>query len=138
MKRIFLFVATNFAILAVLSVVVQLLGADRWLTANGLDLQQLLLFSAVLGMVGSFPSSAISKWMAKPTTGARVVDQPQNSAEAWLLTTVQRLARSANIGMPEVAVYDAPEMNAFATGMTKNSSLVAVSTGLLHGMKQDE
>jgi heat shock protein HtpX len=138
MKRVFLFVATNLAILLVLSVVVHLVGADRWLTANGLNYEQLLIFSAIIGMGGSFISLAMSKTIAKWSTGAKVIEQPGNSAEAWLLSTVQRLARSANIGMPEVAVYDGPEMNAFATGMSKNSSLVAVSTGLLHGMSQDE
>ena len=138
MKRIFLFVATNLAILLVLSVVVHVVGADRWLTANGLNLQQLLVFSAIIGMGGSFISLAMSKTVAKWTTGAQVLDQPRNSAEAWLLATVQRQARAAGVGMPEVAVYEAPEMNAFATGMSRNNALVAVSTGLLHGMSQDE
>lgn len=138
MKRIVLFLATNLAVVFVLSIVVHVVGADRWLYANGLNIQQLLIFCAIFGMGGAFISLAMSKWIAKMSTGARVIDQPQNSAEAWLLQTVQRLARSANIGMPEVAIYDGPEMNAFATGMSKNSSLVAVSSGLLHGMAQDE
>ncbi len=138
MKRIVLFLATNLAIMLVLSVVVHLVGADRWLTANGLNVQGVLIFSAIFGMGGAFISLAMSKTIAKWSTGAKVIDQPRNSAEAWLLSTVQRLARTANIGMPEVAVYDGPEMNAFATGMSKNSSLVAVSTGLLNSMKQDE
>ena len=138
MKRIVLFLATNLAVVFVLSIVVHLFGADRWLNANGLNVQQLLIFCAIFGMGGAFISLALSKWIAKMSTGARVIDQPQNSAEAWLLQTVQRLARSAEIGMPEVAVYDGPEMNAFATGMSKNNSLVAVSSGLLHSMSQDE
>jgi heat shock protein HtpX len=138
MKRIFLFLATNLAVIAILSVVVHLVGADRWLNQNGLNVQQLLIFSAIFGMGGAFISLAMSKTIAKWSTGARVIEQPSNSAEAWLLSTVQRLARSANIGMPEVAIYDGPEMNAFATGMSKDSSLVAVSSGLLHSMKQDE
>ena len=138
MKRIFLFLATNLAILVVLSFVIHLVGADRWLTQNGLNYQQLLIFSAIIGFGGSFISLAMSKTIAKWSTGAQVIDQPRNSVESWLLATVQRQARAANIGMPEVAVYDGPEMNAFATGMNKNKALVAVSTGLLHGMKQDE
>ncbi|HZP11336.1 MAG TPA: protease HtpX [Nevskiaceae bacterium] len=138
MKRIVLFLATNLAVMLVLSVVVHLVGADRWLYANGLNVQQLLIFAAIFGMGGAFISLAMSKSIAKWTTGARVIDQPQSSAEAWLLQTVQRLARSANIGMPEVAIYDGPEMNAFATGMSKNKALVAVSSGLLHSMNQDE
>jgi heat shock protein HtpX len=138
MKRIVLFLATNLAVVFVLSIVVHLFGADRWLNANGLNIQQLLIFCAIFGMGGAFISLAMSKWMAKRFTGARVIDQPQNSAEAWLLSTVQRLARSASIGMPEVAIYEGPEMNAFATGMSKNNALVAVSSGLLHSMSQDE
>jgi heat shock protein HtpX len=138
MKRILLFIATNFAVMAVLLTVVHLVGADRWLTANGLNVQQLLVFSAIIGFGGSFISLALSKTIAKWTTGAKVIDQPRNSAEAWLLATVQRQAQVAGIGMPEVAVYDAPDMNAFATGMNRNSALVAVSTGLLNSMQQDE
>ncbi|HEU0196666.1 MAG TPA: protease HtpX [Nevskiaceae bacterium] len=138
MKRIFLFLLTNIAVLLVLGVICSLLGVDRFLTANGLNLPMLLAFSAILGMGGAFISLAMSKWMAKMSTGAKVIKQPSSAAESWLLATVQRLAQAAHIGMPEVAVYDAPEMNAFATGMTKHSSLVAVSTGLLHSMDQDE
>src|ERR1041385_5006925 len=123
MKRIVLFLATNLAVMLVLSVVVHVGGADRWLYQNGLNVQQLLVFSAIFGMGGAFISLAMSKSIAKWSTGARVIDQPTNSMEAWLLTTVQRQARTAGIGMPEVAVYEAPEMNAFATGMSKNSSL---------------
>ena len=138
MKRIGLFLLTNLAIMLVLSVVASLLGADRFLTQNGLNLGSLLLFSAIFGMGGSFISLAMSKWMAKRSTGAVVIEQPKNAAEAWLLATVERQARAAGIGMPEVEVYDAPEINAFATGMSKNSALVAVSTGLLRSMNQDE
>ena len=138
MKRIGLFLLTNIAIMLVLSVVVSLLGGDRFLTRQGLNLGSLLIFSAVFGMGGSFVSLAMSKWMAKRSTGAVVIEQPKSAAEAWLLATVERQARAAGIGMPEVAVYDAPEINAFATGMSKNSALVAVSTGLLRSMSQDE
>jgi heat shock protein HtpX len=138
MKRIFLFLATNIAVLVVLSLVCSIFGVDRFLTRNGLNLEALLVFSAIFGMGGSFISLAMSKWMAKMSTGAKVIEQPSNSAEAWLLATVEREARSAGIGMPEVAVYEAPEPNAFATGMSKNSALVAVSTGLLRSMNQDE
>ncbi|WP_022975449.1 protease HtpX [Nevskia ramosa] len=138
MKRIGLFLLTNIAIMLVLSVVVSLLGGDRFLTQNGLNLGSLLIFSAVFGMGGSFISLAMSKWMAKRSTGAVVIEQPKSAAEAWLLATVERQARAAGIGMPEVAVYDAPEINAFATGMSKNNALVAVSTGLLRSLNQDE
>lgn len=138
MKRIGLFLLTNIAIMLVLSVVASLLGGDRFLTQNGLNLTSLLIFSAVFGMGGSFISLAMSKWMAKRSTGAVVIEQPKSAAEAWLLATVERQARAAGIGMPEVAVYDAPEINAFATGMSKNSALVAVSTGLLRALNQDE
>jgi heat shock protein HtpX len=138
MKRIALFLMTNIAVMLVLSVVVRLVGGDRWLTANGLNMQGLLIFSAVFGMGGAFISLAMSKQMAKWSTGARVITEPRSSAEMWLLNTVQRQARTAGIEMPEVAVYEAPEMNAFATGMSRNSSLVAVSSGLLASMAQDE
>jgi heat shock protein HtpX len=138
MKRIFLFLVTNIAVMLVLSVVASLLGVDRFLTANGLNLGALLAFSAIFGFGGSFISLLMSKWMAKRSVGAQVITEPRNSAEMWLLNTVERQARAAGIGMPEVAVYDAPEPNAFATGATKNSSLVAVSTGLMRSMSQDE
>ena len=138
MKRIALFLLTNVAVLLVLSVVCSLLGVDRYLTANGLNLTMLLGFSAVMGMGGSFISLAMSKWMAKRSTGAQVITQPRNSAEMWLVNTVERQARAAGIGMPEVAIYDSPEPNAFATGMNKNNALVAVSTGLLKAMSQEE
>ncbi|MFA5940256.1 MAG: protease HtpX [Sinimarinibacterium sp.] len=138
MKRIFLFLATNLAVMLVLSVVASLLGVNRYLTANGLNLEALLGFALVFGFGGSFISLALSKWIAKRSTGAQIITQPRNSAEMWLLQTVERQARAAGIGMPEVAVYEAPEPNAFATGMNKNNALVAVSTGLLRDMSQDE
>ncbi|MFP5306077.1 MAG: protease HtpX [Gammaproteobacteria bacterium] len=138
MKRIALFLLTNIAVLLVLSVVASVLGVDRYLTQEGLNLEALLIFSAIFGMGGSFISLAMSKWIAKRATGAEVITQPRNSAEMWLLQTVERQARAAGIRMPEVAIYDAPEPNAFATGMNKNAALVAVSTGLLRGMNQDE
>jgi heat shock protein HtpX len=139
MKRIFLLVATNFAVLAVLSISMQLLGVDRALAdETGLNLQGLLIMAAVLGFGGSFISLLISKWMAKRATGAHVIEVPSNMTERWLVDTVKRQAEKAGIGMPEVAIYDAPEINAFATGWNRDSALVAVSTGLLQNMSQDE
>lgn len=138
MKRIVLFLLTNIAVMLVLGVVASLLGADRFLTQKGLNLSALLAFSAIFGMGGSFISLAMSKWMAKRSTGARVIEQPSNAGEAWLLATVERQSRAAGIKMPEVAIYEGEEINAFATGMSKNSALVAVSTGLLRSMSQDE
>ena len=140
MKRIFLFLATNLAIIFVLSIALQLIGFEGYLDEQGVDLNisSLLLFSAVFGFGGSFISLAISKWTAKRFTGAQVIDQPKNSTESWLISTVQRQAENAGIGMPEVAIYDAPDVNAFATGMSRNKALVAVSTGLLNAMTQDE
>jgi len=137
MKRVFLFLATNLAIMLVLGVVTSVLGVNKFLTANGLNLPMLLAFSAVIGFAGSFISLLISKPMAKWSTGAKVIETPQNETERWLIATVQRLAKKANIGMPEVAVYQG-EANAFATGAFKNSSLVAVSTGLLESMTKEE
>ncbi len=140
MKRILLFAATNIAVLLVLTIVCRLLGVDMYLASTGQDFTQLLIFAAILGFGGAFISLAMSKWVAKRSTGAQVIDpaKPRNEAEAWLVATVQRQAQAAGIGMPEVAIYDAPEMNAFATGMSRNSALVAVSTGLLHQMQRDE
>lgn len=140
MKRILLFVGTNIAVLVVLSIVLRLLGVDRILDEQGigLDYRALLIFAAVLGMGGSFVSLAISKWSAKRLTGARVIESPTSSTEIWLVETVRRQAERAGIGMPEVAVYDAPEINAFATGMNRNKALVAVSSGLLGSMNRDE
>lgn len=139
-KRIALFIATNLAVILVLSIVLRLLGVDSILDEQqvGIDYQSLLILSAVIGFGGSFISLAISKWMAKRSTGAKVITQPSNEAESWLISTVQRQAQQAGIDMPEVAIYDAPDMNAFATGARRNSALVAVSTGLLRGMKKDE
>ncbi|GAA5179739.1 protease HtpX [Niveibacterium umoris] len=139
MKRVLLLVATNVAIVILLSITARLLGLDRYLEANGsLNLQSLLVFCAIFGFGGAFVSLAISKWMAKFSTGAQVITQPRNQAEAWLLDTVARQAQAAGIKMPEVAVYDSPELNAFATGPSRNNALVAVSTGLLHNMRPDE
>lgn len=138
MKRVLLFFATNFAILLVLSVSFRLLGIDRWLAANGLNMTALLLFAAVIGFGGSFISLALSKRMAKMSTGAQVIEQPRNALELWLVETVQHLAQKAGIGIPEIAIYESPDMNAFATGMNRDEALVAVSTGLLQGMNRDE
>jgi heat shock protein HtpX len=139
MKRIFLYLATNFAVLLVLSVTMQLLGVDRALAQEtGLNLQALLVMAAIFGFGGSFISLLISKWMAKMATGAQVIEIPSNATERWLVDTVSHHAQKAGIGMPEVAVYDSPEINAFATGWNRNSALVAVSTGLLQNMSQDE
>ena len=138
MKRIFLFLATNLAIVLVLSVTMRILGVEPYLTANGLNLTSLLIFAAVMGMGGSFISLAISKWMAKRSVGAVVIENPRTPAEIWLVETVRRQAQQAGIGMPEVAVFDSPEVNAFATGMNKNNALVAVSTGLLQSMSKEE
>jgi heat shock protein HtpX len=139
MRRIALFIGTNLAVLFLLSIVCHLLGVDRYAAVQGIGGSTgLLVYAAVFGMGGAFISLAMSKWMAKMSTGARVIEQPQNEAERWLLDTVRHHAQNAGIGMPEVAVYDAPEMNAFATGMTKNSALVAVSTGLLQQMDREQ
>jgi heat shock protein HtpX len=140
MKRVFLFVATNIAVLLVLSIVLQLLGIERILDEQGigLDYPALLAFAAVFGMGGAFISLLMSKWMAKRLTGARVIDPPRSAAEQWLVQTVGKHAKAAGIGMPEVAVYDSPEPNAFATGARRDKALVAVSTGLLRGMRENE
>lgn len=140
MKRIFLFIVTNLAILVMLSITLRLLGIDRILDedGSGLNFNALLAFSAVIGFGGSLISLAMSKWSAKHMTGAVVIDIPSNATEGWLVDTVRRQARLAGIGMPEVAIYDSPDINAFATGMNKNNALVAVSTGLLQKMTQDE
>ena len=137
MKRILLFVLTNVAIVAVLGIVASLLGVNRYLTANGLNLGALLGFALVMGFGGAFISLLISKPMAKWSSGVRVITQPQNADEAWLVDTVARLADKAQIGMPEVGVFEG-DPNAFATGAFKNSALVAVSTGLLQGMTREE
>jgi heat shock protein HtpX len=137
MKRIILFLATNLAVMLVLSVAASLLGVNKYLTANGLNLGMLLGFAAVMGFGGSFISLLMSKTMAKWSTGAKVIAQPQTQAEYWLVNTVGRLAKNAGLPMPEVAIYEG-EANAFATGASRNSSLVAVSTGLLQTMSESE
>jgi heat shock protein HtpX len=137
MKRIVLFLATNIAVLVVLSVIINLFGLDRWLTAEGIDYVGLLVFSAVIGFAGSIISLLISKPMAKMSTGARVIDGTEGTTEFWLVETVRKLAGKAGIGMPEVAIFEGAP-NAFATGAFKNSALVAVSTGLLQSMTRDE
>jgi heat shock protein HtpX len=140
MKRVLLFVATNVAVLVLLSVVLRLLGVERILDEQGvgIDYNALLVFSAVIGFGGSLISLAMSKWIAKRTTGARVIDQPSNEVETWLLSRVRQHAQRAGIEMPEVAIYESPEPNAFATGARRNAALVAVSTGLLRGMRREE
>lgn len=139
MKRIFLFLATNLAVMLVLSIILNLLGVNRFISSSGLDISQLLVFSLVVGFTGSIISLLMSKWMAKRSTGAYVIDpnNPRNQQEAWLVSTVHQLAENAGIGYPEVAIYEG-EPNAFATGANKNDALVAVSTGLLQTMNQEE
>jgi heat shock protein HtpX len=137
MKRIFLFLATNLAVVLVLTIVLNVLGVGRAVTGAGINVGALAVFSLVVGFTGSIISLLMSKPMAKWSTGARVIDNPSNSTELWLVSTVQGLAQRAGIGMPEVAVYDG-EPNAFATGAFKNSALVAVSTGLLANMNRQE
>ena len=140
MMRIFLFLATNAAVLVLISVVFQLLGIESILAENqvDLDLKALLVLSAVIGFGGSFISLALSKFMAKRSMGVAVIEQPRNQTEQWLLDTVQRQAEEAGIGMPDVGVFNSPDPNAFATGMRRDSALVAVSTGLLRNMNADE
>lgn len=140
MKRIVLFLATNLAVIFIMSITFRLLGFEGLLKDQGtnLDLNALLVFSALFGMTGSIISLLISKWMAKRATGARIIETPQNDIEQWLVSTVQNQARMAGIGMPEVAVYPSPDMNAFATGANRNNALVAVSTGILEQMSRDE
>jgi len=137
MKRIFLFLATNIAVMLVLSVAASLLGVNRYLTSNGLNLGMLLAFAALMGFGGSFISLLMSKTIAKWSVGAQVITHPSTSTELWLMQTVEKLATRAGLPMPEVAIYDG-EPNAFATGASKKSSLVAVSTGLLQSMSHDE
>ena len=139
-KRILLFLITNVAILVLLSITMRLLGIERLLdeTGTNLNLQALLVFAAVIGFGGSFISLAISKWSAKFMTKAKVITDPRTEIEQWLVQTVKRQANMAGIGMPEVAVYDSPDVNAFATGMNRNNALVAVSTGLLRKMSREE
>jgi len=137
MKRILLFVVTNVAVMVMLSIVVSVLGLDRWLTAEGIDYTSLLLMSAVFGFGGAIISLLMSKTIAKWSTGAHVIDGSEGSTEYWLVQTVKKLADTAGLGMPEVAVYEGPA-NAFATGAFRNDALVAVSTGLMQSMSRDE
>jgi heat shock protein HtpX len=138
MKRIVLFLATNLAIVLVLSVTMRLLGVEPYLTEQGLNLTSLLVFTAVMGFGGSFISLAISKWMAKRAMGVQVIESPSNATETWLVDTVRKYSTEAGIKMPEVGIFHSPEVNAFATGPSKNNSLVAVSSGLLQQMTREE
>ena len=136
MKRVLLFLATNLAVMLVLSIVLSVLSS--WLGINRQGMGGLLLMAAVFGFGGSFISLMISKWIAKRSYGVQVIEQPRSEMEHWLLSTVTRQAQQAGIGMPEVGIYDSPEMNAFATGANRNNALVAVSSGLLYSMSRDE
>lgn len=138
MMRIALFLMTNIAILVVVSIIFSVFGLSTFTEGYGIDFRGLLIFCALFGFTGSFISLAMSKWMAKRATGAQVITEPRNEVERWLVATVKRQAEKMGIGMPEVAIYDAPDMNAFATGMNKNNALVAVSTGLLRSMDRRE
>ena len=138
MKRILLLIGTNLAVITLLSVVIHLFGIDEWLAQRGQDYEGLLVFAAIFGFGGAFFSLLISKWMAKMAMRVHVIEQPGNEVEQWLVSTVRRHAQKAGIGMPEVGVFDSPDPNAFATGASRNSSLVAVSTGLLRNMRRDE
>ena len=139
MKRIFLFILTNLAVVFVINITLRLLGVDRILNqSGGINFNALLVMSLVIGFSGSIVSLLMSKWSAKRMVGAQVIENPIDPTERWLVETVRRLATAAGIAMPEVAVYDAPDLNAFATGWNRNAALVAVSTGLLHTMSRDE
>jgi len=139
MKRIFLFILTNIAVLFVINITLRLLGVDRWVDQSGsINFTALLVLSAVIGFAGSIVSLLMSKWMAKQSVGAQVITDPFDPTQRWLVETVRRQAQAAGIGMPEVAIYDAPDVNAFATGWNRNDALVAVSTGLLNSMSKDE
>src|SRR5579859_2823651 len=137
MKRVFLFLATNIAVMVLLSIVISILGVDRWLTANGIDYVSLLFMSVILGFGGSIISLFMSKTMAKWSTGATTIDGSEGTTQYWLVQTVQKLATTAGVGMPEVCVYEGPA-NAFATGAFKNDALVAVSSGLLEAMDRNQ
>jgi heat shock protein HtpX len=140
MSRIFLFIATNIAVIALISITFQILGIEGLLAANGVDLNlyALLVMSAVIGFGGSFISLAISKWMAKRSMGVQIIENPAHPQERWLIDTVAKQAENAGIGMPEVGIFQSDAVNAFATGMSRNNALVAVSTGLLQAMTADE
>ncbi len=138
MKRIFLFVMTNLAVVFVINITLRLLGVDHIVQSHGINFSALLVMSLVIGFSGSIISLLMSKWSAKQMVGAQVIENPIDPTERWLVDTVRRQAGAAGIGMPEVAIYDAPDVNAFATGWNRNSALVAVSTGLLHSMSKEE
>jgi heat shock protein HtpX len=139
MKRIFLFVLTNLAVVFVINITLRLLGVDHWLSQGGvIDFTSLLVLSTVIGFAGSLVSLAMSKWSAKRMVGARVIENPIDPDEIWLVDMVRRHAKAVGVEVPEVAIYDAPDANAFATGWNRNDALVAVSTGLLHNMGKDE
>jgi heat shock protein HtpX len=138
MKRIFYFLVTNLAIILVLSITMRLLGVEPFLNANGLNLNSLLIFAAMMGFGGAFISLAISKWSAKQMSGAVTIENPKTPDEIWLMSTVKKQSEAVGIKMPEVAIFNSPVVNAFATGMSRNSSLVAVSSGLLEMMTKDE
>ena len=140
MTRLFLFIATNIAIMALISITFQILGIEGLLASNGVDLNlyALLVMSTVIGFGGSFISLAISKWMAKRSMGVKLIERPTQTQERWLIQTVERQAANAGIGMPEVGIFQSPTVNAFATGMNRNNALVAVSTGLMEAMSNDE
>jgi heat shock protein HtpX len=138
MKRILLFLVTNLAVVFVLSIAMRLLGIDQYIAAQGGSAYGLLVFAAVFGFGGAIISLLMSKWSAKRMMGVRIIEQPRDAVETWLVETVRRQAREAGIGMPEVGIFDSPDPNAFATGANKNKALVAVSTGLLQRMKREE
>jgi heat shock protein HtpX len=138
MKRILLFLVTNLAVVAVLSIVARVTGLDVWMTAHGSSLGGLLVFAALFGFGGAIISLLISKWMAKRAMGVEVITEPANAEQAWLVSTVRQLSQQAGIGMPEVGIFDSPQPNAFATGARRDAALVAVSTGLLQGMDRSQ
>ncbi len=138
MKRVFLFIATNLAVMTVITLLTRILGLDNYLTAQGIDYKALAIYSIIWGSLGSFISLAMSKSAAKRSMGVEVIESPSNDEEMWLVDTVRRQAERVGIGMPEVGIFQSEAPNAFATGMNKNSALVAVSTGLLHSMKSNE
>lgn len=138
MRRVFYFLITNIAILIVLSTTLRILGVEPYLTPYGINYQSLLIFAAIFGMGGAFISLALSKWTAKRLTGAKAISSPGNETEAWLVRTISDLAKQSRIGTPEVAIYPADDMNAFATGMRRNNALVAVSSGLLRRMDRQQ
>jgi heat shock protein HtpX len=138
MKRILLLIGTNIAVMAVLALAIQVFGIDRALARQGMNAGGLLIISAIFGFGGAFISLLISKWMAKRAMGVKVITQPANETERWLVNTVQQQAQAAGIGMPEVGIFESPDPNAFATGANKNAALVAVSTGLLRNMRREE